>query len=115
MTGRTDPGLAGLWRQSRKCNKLAASWKFIEDLANMKIGNNEVERDAWNRAANRIVKRGKERPRLKGKYGTEIKRDAQYVATHMKVRARQAKKDWEAERALFMSMKRKLLEKGTEQ
>ena len=97
MTGKTDPGLTGLWRQSKKCNNLAAIWKLMEDLAAMKIGNNEVERDAWNRAANRIVKRGKERPKKKEEYSSEITRDKKYVATQMKARARQ------------------LLEKGSEQ
>ena len=72
-TVNTEAGIRGLWRQGVKVNKLAASWKMMEDLASKKIGVNEVERDAWNRTANRIVKKGYERPKMKGQYGSMMR------------------------------------------
>ena len=67
-TAGTKAGIAGLWKLGVKCNKLALSWKFVEDMAKKDIGVHEVEREAWNRAANREVKKGKDRPRIKGRY-----------------------------------------------
>ena len=63
-TVKIKTGNAGLWKLGEHTNKLALSWKFLEDLAREEIGVNEVEMKAWNRAANREVKKGRSRPAL---------------------------------------------------
>ena len=88
---------------------MAAAWKLLEDLVRREVGVNEVERDAWNRTANRIVKTGRDRPKKKGTYDCSIRRDKKYVGNLMKIRAKQAKDDWEQERRVFMNLKSKLM------
>ena len=73
---------------------MAAAWKLLEDLARREVGVNEVERDAWNRTANRIVKTGRDRPKKKGTYDCSIRRDKKYEGSLTKIRAKQAKDDW---------------------
>ena len=49
--------------QSARINGSPAAWKFHKDLEKRNVGVNEVEMDAWNRAANRVVKKGYNRPK----------------------------------------------------
>ena len=87
-------GTSGLWKLGRRAAKLALSWKYLEDLNEEKIRVNEVEAQAWTRAANREVKKGKKRPLAKGRYCEVFKRDKKYIGIQMKARAQQAREDW---------------------
>ena len=93
-----------------RCNKLALSWKYLEDMVKNQVAVNEVEREAWNRGANREVKKGRDRPRNKGRYCEKFQRDRIYIGKQMKIRAQQAKEDWMEERKHFMNLKRKLMD-----
>ena len=48
---KKNTGMTGLWRLGRSANKLALSWKFMEDLVNDNIGVNEVELEACRRSS----------------------------------------------------------------
>ena len=85
----------------------------MEDLVRNEIGVNEVEREAWNRAANRAVKKGLRRPVEKGKYSKEFQRDRTYIGRQMKIRAQQAKEDWWEQRRVFIKMKDRLVGSAT--
>ena len=81
----------------------------MEDLAQEEVGINEVESMAWKRSANREVKKGKRRPRNRGRYSDEVKRDSKYVKAEMRERARQAKEDWQETKEKFMKRKSQML------
>ena len=114
-TANRRAGIKGLCEQSARIMRLAAAWKFLEDLEQRRIGVNEVENDAWNRAANRVVKKGYNRKKKKWKYDETVMRDRQYVGTLMKARLRQAREDWMSERQIFTTMKEELLRTSTDQ
>ena len=101
-------GSTGLWKLGRKATKLSLSWKYLEDLAGQKIGVTEVEAQAWTRAANREVKKGRKRPLNKGRYSEQFRRDRKFIGVQMRASAQQAKEDWLEMKMEFMQLKKKL-------
>ena len=106
-------GSTGLWRLSQKMTTMALSWKLLQDLEEQKIGVNEVEAEAWKRQANREVKKGKEWPKgRRGRYEGDLRRDEKYIEKQMRIRAQQAKEDWQEARAKYTSRKKSMLKKA---
>ena len=92
-----------------KVNKLAISWKRLEQFKDQGLGINEVEHDAWKRAANRAVKKGASWNTLtKRRYTQECPRDGKYIEKEMGERITQAREDWLHKRTIFMSLKDQL-------
>ena len=63
-TANPKAGQNGLWKLASKVNRLAASWKYCEDMARENLGVHEVECQAWTRSRNRAMKKGATIPAL---------------------------------------------------
>ena len=105
-------GYSGLWQLGSKANRLALTWKYLEDLKDRKCGTPEVEMSAWKMTINRAVRLGNERSRLKkGHYDSRITRDQIKIEKDMEHRVILAKADWiQARKELLKYIS--LLEKG---
>ena len=115
-TANPKAGQNGLWKLASKVNRLAASWKYCEDMARENLGVHEVECQAWTRSRNRAMKKGATIPALrKGRYGKNLIRDKRYIKAQMELRTQQAKEDWWEVRQELNSLKTKLIKeaKGT--
>ena len=115
-TANTKAGIAGLWKEGRKVNCLAISWKRLVEYQSYGIGVNEVEADAWRRQANRAARKGINRRLLeKGSYSKDCPWDKRYIEREMHERIRQAREDWGQARSLFLKNKASVLREAKNQ
>ena len=104
-----------LWKLGRKMNKMALSWKFMEDMVKEGMGVNEVEAESWIRSYGRAVKKGQDISGLKRlEYDGRMERDGKYVVKIMRIRADHAKEDWIEVRSKFHAFRAKLFREAKE-
>ena len=80
-------GTTSLWKLGKKTNRMALSWKWLEDLTTEGIGIREIESQAWRRTRIREEKKGATLKGIKkGPHVQGMKRDARFVKESMKIR-----------------------------
>ena len=94
-TAELKAGINGLWRSSRKLCMQALAWQLLRKLEEMGIGTHEVEFESMKRSWQREVKKGYEKDLREFGRSMVHRRDKEYVKGLLKLRAEQAKQDWE--------------------
>ena len=85
-----------LWKLGRKANSFYLSMRLMEDMVMEEIGTNEVKSLEWRRRQSREAKKGKASAPVKGRSRmTVLLEDRKRVRTQMKLRAKEAKEDWQ--------------------
>ena len=107
-TAEVKAGINGLWKSSRKLCMQALAWQLLKNLEEKGIGTHEIEFESLKRSWQREVKKGYEKDLRE--YGRSMihRRDQKYVKGLLRLRALQARSDWEQCKKTYRTEKMEL-------
>ena len=113
-TAKSEAGIKGLWRKSKRMCKMALGWHLLRDLEERKIGTNEVENEAKRRTYKRELKKGYSKDIKEFAKSVMNSRDEKYITGLLRMRSDQAREDWEDARKDYREEKEKILREAKE-